>query len=501
MVFGRLVGGLLLRVRAVAVKEFWSLFRQPQLLLLLLVGPVLIMVAFALSFQVESVKPRAVVVVKPGSEGAELFREFRGQFTERTRFQGTAESVEAADELLREDRVDAVIIVPDEPSAAVARGEQAPITVHYRNINPIFGTTVPNRANGLILDLNQSIVRQSISQELDSALEAQRRIDEIDRQLDRIESSTGSLATEDARNTTAELDRSLGTLETTLSILSFASPEDGDISVALDQTRRTRDLLAQVREVQGTGDEAASRDGIAELRQNLSDVQQQVSTLPTDVPPSVLVNPFRLDLDNLAPFEPGAVGFYAPATLALLIQHISLSLASLAIVRERLSGAYEFFDVSPLGPGELLAGKFVTYAGLVLGVNLAVAGVLALALDIPVRGGYPMLAVVMTLLTITSLGVGFLVSALVRTQLQAIQVAMLSFIASGFFAGFLFPLEELNQPAVSVSYFLPATYGIRALQDAMIRGTWLSFWDLLGFVAISAVSLFLARYLMGRKRV
>lgn len=491
----------MLRVRAVAVKEFWSLFRQPQLLSLLLVGPVLIMVAFALSFQVGNVKPRAVVVVEPGTEGAELFREFRGAFTERTRFRGTVESVAAADELLREDRVDAVILIPDDPSAAVERGEQAVVAVRYRNINPVFGTAVPNRANGLILDLNQSIVQQSISQELENALEAQRRLDEINRQLDRIEASTGSLASEEARDTTADLDRALGTLESTLGILTFANPDDGDLSSALDQTRRTQELLAEVREVQDTGDEAASRDGVAELRQNLSGVQERVSTLPTGVPPSVLVNPFRLDLENLAPFEPGTVGFYAPATLALLIQHIALSLASLAVVRERLSGAYEFFDVSPLGPGELLAGKFATYTGLVLGVNLAVAGVLALALDIPVRGGYPMLAVVMTLLTVASLGVGFLLSAVVRTQLQAIQVAMLSFIASGFFAGFLFPLEELNQPAVSVSYFLPATYGIRALQDAMIRGEWLSFRDLLGFIIISVVSLVLARYLAGRKRV
>ena len=62
------------RIRAVAAKEFWGLVRQPQLLLLLLVGPALIMTVFGLSLNVENIlRPRAIAVVEPGSEGAELF--------------------------------------------------------------------------------------------------------------------------------------------------------------------------------------------------------------------------------------------------------------------------------------------------------------------------------------------------------------------------------------------------------------------------------------------
>jgi ABC-2 type transport system permease protein len=80
------------RVRAVAAKEFWALVRQPQLLILLLVGPVLIMAAFALSFRVDKAKPSAVVVVQPGSEGAELF----ASFVSHIDFQGTVESAETA---------------------------------------------------------------------------------------------------------------------------------------------------------------------------------------------------------------------------------------------------------------------------------------------------------------------------------------------------------------------------------------------------------------------
>lgn len=494
----------LLRIRAVAGKEFWALLRQPQLLLLLLIGPVLIMVAFSLSFQIENVKPRAVVVVEPGSDGAEVFERFKERFTIRTNFQGTLESVEKADRMLKNDETDAVIVIPPNPSESVLQGEQAVLEIHYDNINPIFGTTVPNRANGLILDLNESIVREGVARELQDADTARQAVSELNRQLERVNQAAENLASPEAQAATEELDSTLKELKESLELLELADSGEGgeDVSQALEQTRETREMLDEFRTAQEEGGEAIKdRTGITELENQLSLLEQTVDEVPSGVPARVLVNPFRLKLENRAPFTPEAVGFYAPATLALLIQHIAFSLASLAIVRERLSGAYEFFEVSPLGPGELLAGKFLTYTGLVFGVNLAVAGVLAGALQIPIRGGLVKLGVAMILLTLASLAAGFLVSTLSRSRLQAIQLAMLAFIASGFFAGFLFPLEELRQPAQSISYFLPATYGIRALQDVMIRGQWPAATDLLGFVVIFLASLVAARYLMGRKKV
>lgn len=136
-----------MRVRAVAVKELWGLIRQPQLLLLLLLGPVLIMVAFTLSFQAEDARPSAVVVVEPGSQGEKLFERFKKQFTKRTVFQGTVDDEEAATERLIRGEVDAVIIIPKNPNESILNGDQAVLEARYSTINPIFGTAVPNRSN------------------------------------------------------------------------------------------------------------------------------------------------------------------------------------------------------------------------------------------------------------------------------------------------------------------------------------------------------------------
>lgn len=62
-----------------AAKEFWALVPQPQLLLLLLVGPVLIMTAFGLSLDVRDIlRPRALVVVEPGKRGRAALRALPG---------------------------------------------------------------------------------------------------------------------------------------------------------------------------------------------------------------------------------------------------------------------------------------------------------------------------------------------------------------------------------------------------------------------------------------
>ena len=47
---------------------------------------------------------------------------------------------------------------------------------------------------------------------------------------------------------------------------------------------------------------------------------------------------------------------------------------------------------------------------------------------------------------------------------------MMSLIASVFFGGFFIQLDTLQPFAQAVSYPLPVTYGIRDLQDVMLRG-------------------------------
>jgi ABC-2 type transport system permease protein len=119
---------------------------------------------------------------------------------------------------------------------------------------------------------------------------------------------------------------------------------------------------------------------------------------------------------------------------------------------------------------EVILGNYLSYAVLSALAATALLGLLVIVLDVPVLGSYAMLALIIGLLIIASLGMGFLASQLSSTLQQAAQIAMLILLASIFFGGFAFSLDRIDWPVRVLSYALPATYAIRSLQDVMLRG-------------------------------
>mgnify|MGYP001267613316 CR=1 FL=1 len=216
------------------------------------------------------------------------------------------------------------------------------------------------------------------------------------------------------------------------------------------------------------------------------------------IPPSVLVSPFRASSSNMAPTTPDYVAFYAPGVLALLVQHIAVTLTALALVRERLLGAVELFRVSPVRPGEMIAGKYLSYF-LQTAVFAALLVVLmAYGLDIPFLGDPVWLVAVLVLLIAASLSVGFLISALSRSETQAVQFSMLVLLASVFFSGFFLPLDNLLPAVRPLSYALPVTYGVQGLQDLMLRGAVPAQWIMLALGGIALLAALAATWTFRR---
>ena len=79
----------------------------------------------------------------------------------------------------------------------------------------------------------------------------------------------------------------------------------------------------------------------------------------SQIPPEVVARPTVVSVTNVAPSQPSVVGFAAPAALALMLQHMAVTLTALSFVRERLSGAMELFRVSPVNSLELVLGKYL----------------------------------------------------------------------------------------------------------------------------------------------
>jgi ABC-2 type transport system permease protein len=164
-----------------------------------------------------------------------------------------------------------------------------------------------------------------------------------------------------------------------------------------------------------------------------------------------------------------AVIYYTPGVLALLIQHTAITLGALALVRERLMGAFEVLRVAPVNLAQLIIGKYLAYTLFIALATLVLFAAMRL-IGVPLLGNQFMFAGLILLLIMASLGVGFLISSLSGSDSQAIQLAMISLLLSIFFSGFFIALESFAWPALPVAYSIPMTHGLAGFQNLMLRG-------------------------------
>jgi len=188
------------------------------------------------------------------------------------------------------------------------------------------------------------------------------------------------------------------------------------------------------------------------------------------IPAEVVASPLKLEARNMAPAQPTFVTFFAPAILALVLQHLAITLTALSMIRERTSGAMDLFRVSPVHGLELLVGKYLAYGVLTLLIAGFLVAMLTTSLGVPLVGERLALVRLVLLLTFASLGLGLLISLIANSERHAVQLAMLVLLAAMFFSGFVLPVEEFREPIKYLAYAMPVTYGVALFQDEMLRG-------------------------------
>jgi ABC-2 type transport system permease protein len=113
-------------------------------------------------------------------------------------------------------------------------------------------------------------------------------------------------------------------------------------------------------------------------------------------------------------------------------------------------------------------------------------------------GSWLSVAIITLALLLTSLGIGFLISLVSDTDIQAVQYAMIVLLTSVFFSGFFLSLEALWEPVRVISWMLPVTYAIHLYRDVMLRGDPMPLALLTSLVAFGSV-LFVGAWLLLRR--
>jgi ABC-2 type transport system permease protein len=281
---------------------------------------------------------------------------------------------------------------------------------------------------------------------------------------------------------------------------SFLNGQQSVIGIEYNELDPVRDNYArfvayrQVQELNRAIIEQAASQGMQYV------VQTTGSQPPTQLSPQVIAAPTRAEPRNLAPVSPNVVAFFAPAVLALVLQHMGVTLTALSMVRERLSGAMDIFRVAPVRSLEILIGKYLAYAFFNLSIAALISFLLVGVLKVPLLSTPGQMAYVVLLLSFASLGLGLLISTIVDSERQAVQLSMLVLLASVFFSGFVLPLDQFITPLRIAAYSLPVTHGIQLLQDLMLRGGTNQGWELLVLGGIG-VLLFLLTSLTVRQNL
>jgi ABC-2 type transport system permease protein len=207
------------------------------------------------------------------------------------------------------------------------------------------------------------------------------------------------------------------------------------------------------------------------------------------IPPEVVAAPTKAGVRNIAPSQPQVLAYYGPAVLALILQHLAVTLVALSLVRERTSGVIELFRVAPVNAWEVIAGKVLAY--LLIGGLIATAtvGLLVGVFGVPMLGDPLTLALAIGLLLLASLGIGLAIAVISDSERQAVQLSLLLLLASVFFSGFVLAISEFNEPVRILAFSLPVTHGIALFQDIMLRGGTTQTWEFGALALIAVVSL------------
>jgi ABC-2 type transport system permease protein len=216
------------------------------------------------------------------------------------------------------------------------------------------------------------------------------------------------------------------------------------------------------------------------------------------IPPDVIAAPTEAVLENVAQSQPTVVQYFGPAVLALILQHMAITLIALSVVREKTSGLFELFRISPITTAELVTGKLIAYGIFAGAVALATIGLLVAGFHVPQLADPGWVALVAMLLIASSLGLGLLVAAVSSSEPQAVQLSLLLLLASVFFSGFVLAINEFTEPVRTMIYALPVANGIRLLGDFMFRGGTIVGWQIGLMAALAAVYIVLSWLILRR---
>ena len=188
--------------------------------------------------------------------------------------------------------------------------------------------------------------------------------------------------------------------------------------------------------------------------------------------------------------------YYAiPAQLAFIVYQVTLAVAALGLARERELGTLEQLSVTPLRRFELLTGKAMPAAIIGLIDFGAMFVIVVEVYSVPMEGSWGLLFLLSALFIIAEVCWGLTISAISRTQQQAVLFIFMLAIAEVMLSGYLVPVARLPLVLKAISLFSPMRHYLVILRSIMLKGANLTtLWpQAVGLLALGSAMAYLSR--------
>jgi len=214
---------------------------------------------------------------------------------------------------------------------------------------------------------------------------------------------------------------------------------------------------------------------------------------PATAPPPLEITVHRL-------YNPEGVSQYniVPGLLGVILTMTLVLITAIAMTRERERGTLENLLAMPLNASEVMIGKIVPY--IAVGAIQVVIVLLAarFVFGVPFVGSLAVLTAGIAVFIVTNLAVGFTISTLAQTQMQAMQMTFFIFLPSILLSGFMFPFAGMPEWAQAIGEALPLTHFLRIVRAVLLKGAGADdvVWDIvpLGIIMAVVSTIALLRY-------
>jgi len=178
-----------------------------------------------------------------------------------------------------------------------------------------------------------------------------------------------------------------------------------------------------------------------------------------------------------------------PGLIGVILSFSTLIAMTLAITRERETGTLENLLAMPVRPIEVMLGKIVPYVGLGYVQTALILFVSTTVFQVPLLGSLPVLLVALGIFIACNLAIGFTLSSIAKTQMQAQQMAVFTLLPSLLLSGFLFPFAGMPVWARVIGDVLPLTHIVRICRGVLLKGNGFSeslpnLWPMLLFAVV-----------------